>query len=225
MRILLVEDDTALALTMRRALEREGYDVRHTEQGAVAIDMLQGWPADVILLDSGLPDVPGVEVARRIRMSSATPIIMVTAQSSTDSRVSALDGGADDYVVKPFAVPELLARVRAAARRAKMPQPSTPSISIGDISVDAENRVARLGEQTLELKDREFDLLWMLMSRAGEIVRRDEITHALWGASPSQAANSLHVHMSWLRSKLGDDPKAPRFIETVHGRGFRFIAP
>lgn len=223
MRVLLVEDEEGIAIPLRRALEREGHDVRHSPTGSEGVDIARSWLPEIVLLDVGLPDIPGTEVARQIRTFATTPIIMVTAMGETDDRVSGLDVGADDYVVKPFQVPELLARIRAVARRASTMKAAGTVLEMHDLVLDVDAGTAKKDGQALDLKDREFELLRLLMSRAGDVVRRDEITRALWGLSPTQAANSLDVHMSWLRSKLGDDAKEPRYIETVRGRGFRFI--
>lgn len=224
MRVLLVEDEEAISTPLRRALEREGYEVRLSERGEEAINLARDWTPDLLLLDVGLPDVPGTEVAKRVRSFTSAPIIMVTAAGQIEDRVTGLEIGADDYIVKPFAVAELLARVRAATRRAAMPKPVGAVLQVGDVFLDVETATAKRGDEVLDLKEREFEILRLLLSRAGEIVRRDEIARAIWGLSPTQAANSLDVHMSWLRSKLGDDAKEPRYIETIRGRGFRFIA-
>lgn len=198
--------------------------MRLSETGNGAVDLAKSWDPGMILLDIGLPDISGTEVATKIRAFSGAPILMVTAMGETENKIEGLELGADDYIVKPFVMDELLARLRAAARRAAMPKPSGSVLEYGDVRMDLEAEKVWVGGKQLDLKEREFEILRMLMSRAGTIVRRDEIARAIWDLSPAQAANSLDVHMSWLRSKLADNPKEPRYIETIRGKGFRFLA-
>jgi len=225
LRILVVDDEEELARAVRHALEREGYVVSVCGTGADAEKLARTWRPDVILLDLGLPDIDGRDVAQRIRSSTGIPIIMVTARGGESERVVGLELGADDYVVKPFSLPELVARVRAVARRAGGPPAVHPdTLSFKDLTLDtATYRCHRAGAE-VTLTQKEFELLRMLMQRPGAVVRRDEIVRAVWNATPAEAAKTLDVHMSSLRKKLSDDVKEPRYIETVHGVGFRLAA-
>ncbi|HVL90897.1 MAG TPA: response regulator transcription factor [Actinomycetota bacterium] len=229
MRILVIEDDPALALPLRKSLEREGYEVRLCDEGGQGVDVARTWHPSVVLLDVELPDGNGREVAQRIRTFSPVPIIMVTGRGQTQDKIRGLDAGANDYVVKPFDIDELLARIRAATRpavaSATAADPTASTVALADLRLDMPARRAYRGEEDLGLTVKEFEILRVFAFRPGEIIRRDEISRAVWGTSPSEGGNTIDVHMSWLRKKLGDDPASPRYIETVRGRGFRFRAP
>lgn len=222
LRVLIVDDEEALARAVRHALEREGYHVAVCDTGAAAEKLAASWRPDVILLDLGLPDADGRDVARRIRAEDGVPIIMVTGRGDEADRVVGLEIGADDYVVKPFSLAELVARVRAVARRAAGAlAPHGGTLSFRDLTMDTVTYRTRRGTKDVPLTQKEFEVLRLLMQRPGAVVRRDEIVRAVWNATPSEAAKTLDVHMSSLRKKLEDDPRAPRYIETVHGVGFR----
>jgi len=217
-RILVIEDDPAIGRLVRIAFERDGQDVVHAATGTEGIEMTRSWAPDVVLLDLGLPDVGGLEVTRKIRSESDVPIVILTARTLEDERVQGLDLGADDYVVKPFSIPELEARVRAVARRSRgaVVTPIRRSFSHKDLSIDPQERRAYRREEELNLTKREFEILRMLMQQPEKLVTRSAISHAVWGRSATSAKNLLDVHMSSLRKKLGDE-----YIETVRGEGFR----
>lgn len=222
LRVLIVDDEEALARAVRHALEREGYQVAVCDTGASAEKLAASWRPDVILLDLGLPDADGRDVARRIRAEDGVPIIMVTGRGEEADRVVGLEIGADDYVVKPFSLAELVARVRAVARRATGALVTQASaLTFRDLTMDTVTYRVRRGTGDVPLTQKEFEVLRLLMQRPGAVVRRDEIVRAVWNTTPAEAAKTLDVHMSSLRKKLDDDPKAPRYIETVHGVGFR----
>jgi len=223
-RILVIEDDQALARPMRKALEREGFEVRLSAEGGDGIDIARAWHPTIILLDVELPDTNGREVARQIRTFSAAPIIMVTGRGQTHEKVLGLDAGATDYVVKPFDIDELLARIRAATRPTDVASGTNLAggrIEVADLVLVVADRRAYRDEADLGLTIKEFEILRLLALRPGTIIRRDEISRVVWGTSPSEGGNTIDVHMSWLRKKLGDDPASPRYIETVRGQGFR----
>jgi DNA-binding response OmpR family regulator len=179
----------------------------------------------VILLDLLLPDMDGRDVAREIRTRSAVPIIMVTARGEEADRVAGLEIGADDYVVKPFSVPELIARMRAVARRTQQaPEPSASVLTFKDIRLDLASYRAFKGNVELDLTNKEFELLRILMMRPGELIRRDEVVRAVWNMSLAESGKTLDVHMSGLRRKLGDEARRPTYIETVRSVGFRLVA-
>ncbi|TMK15681.1 MAG: response regulator transcription factor [Actinobacteria bacterium] len=202
MRVLVVEDETTIARPLRRALEREGYDVSVCETGHGALKLARTWAPDLVLLDLLLPDMDGRDVARELRVSSQVPIIMVTARAEENDRVVGLEIGADDYVTKPFSVAELIARMRAVTRH-------------------LDTYRAYQVERELDLTHKEFELLRVLMLRPGAIVRREEMVRAVWNLLLAESGKTLDVHMSVLRKKLGDEARRPRYIETVRGVGFR----
>lgn len=221
-RVLIVDDEEALARAVRHALELDGCHVATCDTGAAAESMAASWRPDVILLDLGLPDADGRDVARRIRAANGVPIIMVTGRGDESDRVVGLEIGADDYVVKPFSMPELVARVRAVTRRARGTAASSEAhLTFKDLTLDTVTYRCHMGSDEVSLTQKEFEVLRLLMQRPGAVVRRDEIVRAVWNSTPAAAGKTLDVHMSSLRRKLGDDPKDPAYIETVHGIGFR----
>ena len=171
-----------------------------------------------------LPDGDGRDLAREIRRESDVPIIMLTARGEEIDRVVGLELGADDYVGKPFSMRELTARIRAILRRGRSPEPRTP-IQIGEIRLDPASRTVTKGGQPVELAAKEFDLLQLLMASAGQVLRREQIMDEVWDPHWFGPTKTLDVHISWLRKKIEDDPANPRFITTVRGVGFRFLAP
>lgn len=220
-RVLVVEDEKSIVGPVRRALKRDGYEVEACETGADALRLVASWDPTVVLLDLMLPDLDGHEVARRIRDSSNVPIIMVTARGEESERVAGLELGADDYVVKPFSLPELLARVKAVGRRANSAGAPGNELSYKDLRLDLGAYRAYKGGAELHLSKKEFELLRMVMAQRGNLARRDDLITAIWHITPSESGKTLDVHMSWLRKKIGDDPKRPRYIQTVRGVGFR----
>jgi DNA-binding response OmpR family regulator len=229
LRILLVEDDADLAKPMRRFLERQNFIVSHCTLGAEAISLTAAWLPHLVLLDLSLPDIDGIEVANTIRASSAVPIIMVTARGREKDRITGLDVGADDYLVKPFGTGELLARINAVLRRATGSSPAlvppatpaSPQQSHGAFRLDHATSRAYLDGKDLGLTQKEFEILRMLLQRRGAVVRRDELARAVWSAPLHEVAKSLDVHLVWLRRKLGEDSLRPRYLETIRGAGVR----
>ena len=220
--VLLAEDDPAIAEPLARALGREGYDVHVQGTGQGAID---GAPtADLIVLDLGLPDMDGLDVARTIRSAGlTTPVLVLTARAEEVDLVVGLDAGADDYVTKPFRLAELLARVRALLRRSSGTEASDEDdLHAQDVRVDAAARRAFQGERELHLTAKEFDLLRVLVAANGAVVGREQLMRDVWGSDPTGSTKTLDMHVSWLRRKLGDDANSPRYITTVRGMGFRF---
>ena len=221
-RLLVVEDDAAIAAPLVRALRREGYDVDLVERGTDAVDHAGTGPTayDLVLLDLGLPDADGVDVCRRLRsMHPQLPIVMVTARQEELDAVVGLDAGADDYVTKPFRLAELLARVRARLRAA----PETESVvTAQDVRLDLGARRAWRGDEELDLTNKEFDLLAHLVREAGNVVSRERIMEQVWDEHWFGSTKTLDVHVSWLRRKLGDEPPNVRYITTIRGVGLRF---
>jgi DNA-binding response OmpR family regulator len=214
--VLLVEDDDAIAEPLARGLERSGYDVARVSRGGDALDHSD---VDVVLLDLGLPDIDGYEVCRRLRAASAVPIIILTARGDEIDRVLGLELGADDYVVKPFGVRELVARIRAVSRRATASASGDGSdvVRFDGLEVDLSRRtVVRRGDE-VTLTRKEFDLLALLLSDTNATHRREDILDQVWDANWYGPTKTLDVHIASLRKKLGD----PGLIETVRGVGFR----
>jgi DNA-binding response OmpR family regulator len=217
-RLLLVEDDASIAEPLVAALRREGHEVAWSATGANGLECA-GPETDLVLLDLGLPDLDGLEVCRQLRRRLPdVPVLMLTARAEEVDAVVGLDAGADDYVTKPFRLAELMARIRAALRRA--PAPAVTAVQ--DVRIDhAARRAWRAGAE-LDLSAKEFDLLALLAGEAGRAVTRDRIMREVWDEHWYGPTKTLDMHISWLRKKLGDDPAAPRLITTLRGVGFRF---
>jgi DNA-binding response OmpR family regulator len=216
MRILLVEDEASIAEPLTEGLRREGYEVEHAATGAAA---LEARAADLVLLDLRLPDMDGLDVCRRLRAGSSVPIIVVTARGEEADRVVGLELGADDYVVKPFGLRELIARIRAVSRRADG-RGSTGPLRVGGLAVDERARRATLDGRTLELTPKEFELLAALAHDPGAAVSRRRLLEEVWQTTWLGSSKTIDVHVASLRRKLGD----PGWIETVRGVGFRLRA-
>jgi DNA-binding response OmpR family regulator len=223
--VLLVEDDPAIAGPLTRALQREGYRVLpvQTGVGAVAAFSVHGSDITLVILDLGLPDLDGLEVCRRIRASGKdVPVLMLTARTDEADFVVGLDAGADDYVAKPFRMAELLARARALQRR-RIPA----LMDIGGVRVETGSRRVEVDGVEIALSNKEFELLRVMMSRAGQVVTREEILSEVWNDPSMKTSKTLDMHMSWLRRKLagqdsGTAAVADQRISTVRGVGFRF---
>jgi two-component system response regulator RegX3 len=223
-RILVVEDEPAISEPLAEGLRREGFAADVTSTLAEARDAFRARPPDVVLLDVMLPDGDGRDLAAEIRRDDDVPIVLVTARGEEIDRVLGLELGADDYVVKPFSTRELAARIRAILRRGRL-QDSHRPIRIGDVSIDPVSRTVTKDGREVPLAAKEFDLLHVLMSNAGRVLRREQIMDDVWDPHWFGPTKTLDVHISWLRKKIEDDPADPRYITTVRGVGFRFLAP
>lgn len=222
-RILLVDDEVSIQRAITPLLRSRGYEVEGATTGLLALDAIRAGKPDLVILDLGLPDVDGLEVCSRIRSWSDVPIIVLSARGGESQKVSALDRGADDYVTKPFGPEELLARVRAALRRTLASgAPSTGQITSGEITVDFDrHRVWRAGDE-LRLTPKEFDLLALLVARAGQVVSHRAILKAIWGPNAVGQPEHLRVLVGQLRKKLEADPSRPRYLLTEPWVGYRF---
>jgi two-component system, OmpR family, response regulator RegX3 len=225
-RVVVVEDEQSISDPLRSALEREGYRVEVASTGADGLEAVRREEPDVVLLDLMLPDIDGRDVCRTIRQSSRVPIIMLTARGLETDRVVGLELGADDYLVKPFGMAELIARIRAVLRRSAPEPPAAPeaAIVVGDVRLDPRTRSASRGEEPLDLPRREFDLLHLLMANAGTVLPRQRLMDDVWGVDWFGTTKTLDVHVAGLRRRLGDDAQESRYIHTVRGVGFRFSA-
>lgn len=221
-RVLIVEDDPAMQRALVTALRAEGYEVTTAERGDEGMKLLRGRNPDLVLLDAMLPGIDGFEVCRTARAEALTmPIIMLTARGLEADRVSGLDLGADDYVTKPFSLPELLARVRAFLRRTR-PADHLPSrIEFDDVIIDfAKHESSRAG-QPIHLSAKEYGVLQLLAARQGEVVSRAELLDRVWGYESDSTTRTVDTHVGKLRAKLGDDGPAAQRIITVHGVGYK----
>ncbi len=217
-RVLVVEDDPGIATQLVRGLTRAGYETGSVTTGQAALD----WPVpDVVLLDLGLPDIDGIEVCRRLRQACDAAIIVVTARGEETDRVRALDEGADDYLIKPFGLAELLARIRAVLRRSRQPAGHPQILAHGALTVDLRTHKVTVGEQQIAVTPKEFAILECLSSDPGRVVSRQEMLERAWDEHWYGPTKVLDVHMAALRRKLGD----PGIIETVYGHGFRLADP
>jgi two-component system, OmpR family, KDP operon response regulator KdpE len=220
-RVLLIEDDASIAEVERIALEGDGYEVDVTDRGDGAVPKLEAWKPDLVILDLGLPDVDGKELITSLRFNTRTPIIVVTGRGADEEVVASLDLGADDYIVKPFKTPELMARVRAVLRRTGEPSDRGEKLEFKDLVLDERARRVTRSDAEVVLTRIEFELLRLLMQRPEEVVDREEMADAIWNMPAARIGKSLDVHMSVLRRKLGDDPRDPSYIHTVRAVGFR----
>ncbi len=219
MKVLLVDDDTTLRRTLGIGLRAEGHDVLFAADGRTALQALRDDRPDIVVLDLGLPDLSGIEVLRTLRGWSTTPVVVLSARAESAEKVEALDLGADDYVTKPFGMEELLARIRASARRAGS---DLPVLEAGDLVIDLPTRRVTKSGAVVRLTPTEWGLLEMLVRTPGRLVSQRDLLHAVWGPSYSRETNYLRVYVGALRKKLEDDPSQPRHLITEPGMGYRF---
>jgi DNA-binding response OmpR family regulator len=225
MRILVVEDEPRMGELIRRVLTAERHVVDLAPDSVTALGLASpgNEPYDVLVLDRMLPDLDGLELLRILRgRGVATPALMLTALGAVEERVAGLDAGADDYLAKPFSFAELLARVRALGRRA--PPQSAARLVVGDLELDEERHVARVGERAVDLSAREFALLAYLIRNAGRVVSRRQILDAVWGAEPDVYSNVVDLYVSYCRRKLGELGRA-ELLRTVRGVGYTMREP
>jgi two-component system response regulator MprA len=221
--VLIVEDDENIANMLRRGLIFEGYDAVVTHSGSEGLDRARERMPDLVILDLMLPGMDGMEVCRRLRAASDVPILMLTAKEAVPDRVAGLDAGADDYMVKPFAFEELLARVRALLRRhtpADMPE----VLRYRDLELDTGTRQARRGERVIDLTAKEYDLLHLFMRHPRQVLTRDQIFDDVWGYDFGGESNIIEVYVRYLRTKLEADDE-PRLIHTARGVGYALREP
>lgn len=216
--ILVIEDDERIADFLRRGLTFEGYKVQMAADGQSGLNIARDQPPDLVILDIMLPGIDGLEVCRRLRAASSVPILMLTAKDTVADRVTGLDVGADDYLVKPFAFDELLARIRALLRRSK-PADTNEIIKFADLTLDPDARQVRRGERRLDLTAKEFDLLELFMRHPRQVLTREVIYDRIWGYDFGGESNIIEVYVRYLRQKTESDGE-PRLIQTVRGVGY-----
>jgi two-component system KDP operon response regulator KdpE len=219
MRILVTEDEPGLRSTLAIGLRAHGHEALTAGDGRTALDACREDSPDLVILDLGLPDIPGVEVLRRLREWSAVPVIVLSARTDAADKVGALDAGADDYVTKPFGMAELLARIRAAGRRTGADQ---PTVSAGELTIDLAARTVSRAGRDVRLTPTEWLLLAVLLRSAGRLVPQADLLHEVWGPDYDRQTNYLRVYMSSLRKKIEAQPGEPRHLITVPGVGYRF---
>jgi len=221
-RILAVDDEKEILRALKTYLTGHGYEVVTAETGKDALSLCYGRRPDVILLDLGLPDIPGLDIIREVRRASTTPIIILSVRSDDRDKVEALEAGADDYLTKPFSVSELLARIRVALRHAAGPlAQNEPVIPINGLTIDLARRQVTRDGQEVRLTPTEFNLLKTLARYAGKVVTHRMLLREVWGPEYGDESHYLHVYMAQLRRKLESDPQNPRFIITEPGIGYR----
>ena len=221
--ILAIEDDPSIRAALERGLTERGHSVQTAGTGISGLEAVLGERPDLVLLDLGLPDVEGLIVIGMIRAASTVPIIVITAVDDDPTMVRALDSGADDYVVKPFRLEQVTARIRAVMRRTRRGASVEP-IRVGELLIHEPTRTASLAGEPLELARREFDLLLALAERAGEVVSKRTLLTEVW-QQDGGSERTVDVHLSWLRRKLGETAAEPRYLESVRGVGVRLVDP
>jgi two-component system alkaline phosphatase synthesis response regulator PhoP len=224
-RILLVEDEPGLALTLTDRLQSEGYTVETSQDGENALQRASSESFDLIILDIMLPLKNGFDVCRDLRRREiGTPVLMLTARGKVADRVNGLKLGADDYLVKPFEVVELLARMEALLRRApSITSPEADSYQFGDIRVDFKSAEVKRGGEKVDLSAREYQLLRYFIEHRDTLLAREELLEKVWGYDSTPLTRTVDVHIAWLRQKLEVNPRHPCYILTVHGMGYRFV--
>lgn len=222
--ILVVDDETQITRVLRTTLSSQGYSVRTAPDGDEALEVMREWPPDVVITDLAMPNLSGLELCRRIRSSSAVPIIVLSVRGEEETKVEALDAGADDYVTKPFNMNELTARVRAALRRSQLQPPAenAATLDIGDFSIDFSERTVAVCGREVRLTPKEFELLTFLAKHPGKVVTHRTLLAAVWGSNSTEQPEYLRVFINHLRKKLEPDEGERRYIMTEPWVGYRF---
>jgi two-component system, OmpR family, KDP operon response regulator KdpE len=224
-RILIVDDEPQITRVLRRSLTSHRYDVRSAADGESALETFGDWRPDLVITDLSMPNVNGIELCRRLRKLSAVPIVVLSVKGEEKAKVEALDAGADDYVTKPFGMDELLARIRAALRRASEPQPDDPAstaLEAGHFRVDLEARSVAVGDRQVHLTPKEYDLLVYLIRHPGKVLTHRTLLAAVWGGNYVEQTEYLRVFIGQLRKKIEKDSASPRYIITEPWIGYRF---
>jgi two-component system KDP operon response regulator KdpE len=222
-RILVVDDEQHITMVMRSGLTKHGYDVRVAAEGESALELFQLWTPDLVITDLSMPNMDGLEVCRRLRAVSTVPIIVLSVKGDEAVKIDALDAGADDYVTKPFAMGEFLARVRAGLRRSPADREQEIVLEEGDFRVDLQAREVRVCGREIHLTPKEFDLLVYLQRNAGKVLTHRTVLSAVWGGNYVEQNEYLRVFIGRLRKKIEKDPARPRYILTEPWVGYRFL--
>lgn len=229
-KVLLVEDEKSIADGIIYNLKNEGLKVTHVDEGKIALDIFDEEHFDLLILDIMLPEVSGLEICQSIRKSSNVPIIMLTAKDDENDKIRGLEMGADDYITKPFSVKELISRIKAVLRRTKNSEllngldediNSVKEIKIGNIAMNPLRYEARIDDEIIELRPREFELLYYLCENAGNIISRDKLFSKVWGYSFAGNSKTLDVHIQRIRERIEVNPKSPQRLTTIRGVGYK----
>ena len=218
-KVLLIEDEVKLARFVELELEYEGYSVEVQNDGRLGLEAFLAGKFDLILLDLMLPSLSGIEICRRIRKTSQVPIIMLTAKDEIMDKVAGLDSGADDYLTKPFAIEELLARMRVALKRQQINEIKKNTISFNDITIDVDKRLVKVKDNEIDLTKKEFELLLYLAQNKNIVLTREQILNQVWGYNYIGETNVVDVYVRYLRSKI-DEPFCAKYIHTIRGVGY-----
>jgi two-component system KDP operon response regulator KdpE len=221
-RVLIIDDEPQISRFLGISLRAQGYLVEEAATGQAGLQSMASQGADLVILDLGLPDLDGQDVLRELRAWSETPVIVLSVRASETEKVRALDGGANDYVTKPFGVQELSARIRALLRQ-QAPDDAESVFDDGELRIDLGRRAVNRGSESVMLTRKEWALLALLMRHAGRVVTQPQLLRELWGPSHQEDSHYLRILVAKLRAKLGDDAAAPRYIQTEAGVGLRFI--
>jgi two-component system KDP operon response regulator KdpE len=224
-RILIVDDEPQITRVLRRSLTTHGYDVHVAYDGESALQTFGDWSPDLVVTDLSMPNTDGLELCRNLRAISQLPIIVLSVRGEERTKVQALDAGADDYVTKPFGMDELLARIRAALRRAPATKPGdavSPVLEVGDFRIDLENRSVSVREREVHLTPKEYDLMIYLVSHPGKVLTHRTLLMAVWGGESVEQTEYLRVFVGQLRKKIEPEPAAPQYILTEPWIGYRF---
>ncbi|HEX6581644.1 MAG TPA: response regulator [Actinomycetota bacterium] len=221
-RVLVIDDEPQILRALRRSLEAQDYEVATAEDGEAGLALAAARTPNLVVLDLGLPDLDGTEVIRRLRSWTDVPVIVLSVREGRSDKIDALDAGADDYVTKPFDVEELLARMRAALRRADADLAVEPEVRYGDLTIDLARRLVRLGDAIVHVTPNEYALLAAMVTHPGKLLTHQWLLREVWGRGYANESHYLHVYVRQLRQKLGDDAAMPRFIITEPGVGYRW---
>jgi two-component system KDP operon response regulator KdpE len=219
-RVLVVDDETSIRRYLHAALSAQGFNIHEAANGQDAINEAVSFHPDIIILDLGLPDFDGIEVTRRLREWSKTPIIILSVREAENDKIAALDAGADDYLTKPFSSGELMARMRVALRR-QISNPDEPILQVGNLKMDISRRTVTVGENQIALTPTEYEILRLLLQNAGKVLTHRQLLRQVWGTAYESEMHILRVNISNLRRKIEPDASRPTFISTEPGVGYR----
>jgi two-component system KDP operon response regulator KdpE len=221
-RILVVDDEPQITRVLRTSLSSQGYDIRVANDGETALEIMKDWTPDLVITDLSMPNMDGLELCRRLRLSTKIPIIVLSVKGEEKTKVQALDAGADDYVTKPFGIEELLARVRASLRRVPAVNEEVSLIEIGDFRIDLAAHKVEVRRREVHLTPKEFDLLVYLARHPGKVATHRALLSAIWGGQSTEQVEYLRVFVGQLRKKLEPETSSPRYIVTEPWVGYRF---
>ena len=219
-RVLVVDDETSIRRYLRAALSAQGFAVYEAANGQEAVNAVVSHHPDIIILDLGLPDFNGIEVTRRLREWSQTPIIILSVREAENDKIAALDAGADDYLTKPFGTGELLARMRVALRRLAM-ESDEPVLQVDTLRMDLSRRLVTMGDNQVSLTPTEYEILRLLLQNAGKVLTHHQLLRQVWGTAYEEEMHILRVNISNLRRKIESDPSRPHYLLTEPGVGYR----